>query len=143
MKTKLENYKFKCYYDHCEKAYLTKYHLRRHINSTHLNIKTFTCPGCSKSFSSKQNFKEHMQLQCGHKTSIGDKEVKIEAELAVLNKLPLMARLSQIFSQGETMSFSKAKNNSNRPMPVLPPIDGDRQSVWGNAKIPILPILLN
>ena len=58
---------FQCYYSECGKTYKTRFNLRRHINSTHLKIKGFTCPECNKPFVSKQNLKEHHYIHTGEK----------------------------------------------------------------------------
>ena len=58
---------FICYYSECGKTYKTRFNLRRHINSTHLKIKGFTCPECNKPFVSKQNLKEHHYIHTGEK----------------------------------------------------------------------------
>mmetsp|Transcript_12575 Transcript_12575/g.12650 ORF Transcript_12575/g.12650 Transcript_12575/m.12650 type:complete len:89 (-) Transcript_12575:171-437(-) len=58
---------FECYYDFCHKLYKTKFNLRRHINSSHLKIKSYTCDQCQKLFVSKQNLKEHALIHTGEK----------------------------------------------------------------------------
>lgn len=142
MKKDVANYKFKCYYSNCEKAYLTKYHLRRHINAAHLQIKSFVCSQCSKAFSSKQNYKEHEISHSQSKNSPTRVEIfKNTQEPNNSNEKSLLSMLTRIFRE-EPQKASKI-NTRNKPMPVLPPVDFDRQSIWGTIKIPIIPILLN
>ncbi|CAG9319669.1 unnamed protein product [Blepharisma stoltei] len=144
MKKDAANYKFKCYYTNCDKAYLTKYHLRRHINAAHLQIKSFVCSQCSKAFSSKQNFKEHELLHAANKNSPSRPEIFKPVIPASQNKATsLVAMLINITYQQEEATKPMKSNAKNKPMPVLPPVDLERQSNWGVIKIPILPILLN
>ncbi|CAG9326277.1 unnamed protein product [Blepharisma stoltei] len=144
MKKDATSYKFKCYYTNCDKAYLTKYHLRRHINAAHLQIKSFVCSQCSKAFSSKQNFKEHELLHAANKNSPSRtdmlKPLSSPSETKARSLLSLLAIISH--QQEEPVKPTKS-NARNKPMPVLPPVDSERQSQWGLIKIPILPILLS
>ena len=58
---------FQCYYSECGNSYKTRFNLRRHINSSHLKIKSFICQECNKLFVSKQNLKEHHFIHTGEK----------------------------------------------------------------------------
>lgn len=55
-----KNFEFNCEYKGCEKAYSTKYNLKRHLECVHEGIKRFQCDLCSKFLSSKQNLQEHL-----------------------------------------------------------------------------------
>lgn len=58
---------FVCYYPDCGKTFVTKFNLRRHVNSTHLAIKAYTCLVCFKNFACKQNLNEHNFIHTGEK----------------------------------------------------------------------------
>jgi uncharacterized Zn-finger protein len=47
--------------------YLSKYCLKRHINSNHLKIKPHVCQVCSKAFITNQLLREHMPVHTGEK----------------------------------------------------------------------------
>jgi hypothetical protein len=61
------NQSFQCFYGNCNKEYLSKYSLKRHINSKHLKIKPHVCEICSKAFIANQLLKEHMLVHTGEK----------------------------------------------------------------------------
>lgn len=46
----------------CAKSYSSKYNLKRHIDSSHRNIRPFSCPVCSNGFASKQNLRDHSYI---------------------------------------------------------------------------------
>lgn len=50
---------YQCYYEKCQKVFCTKFNLRRHVNSAHLDIRAYGCSYCTDTFSSKQNLIEH------------------------------------------------------------------------------------
>jgi DNA phosphorothioation-dependent restriction protein DptG len=55
----IKSFEYSCEFKGCEKAYSTKYNLKRHIESVHQSIKRFQCDLCNKFLSSKQNLQEH------------------------------------------------------------------------------------
>jgi uncharacterized Zn-finger protein len=60
---KNENYKeFKCIFKECQKKFLLKWHLERHLK-THCYIKRFICnlDNCSKEYKSKENMVLHIK----------------------------------------------------------------------------------
>lgn len=59
-----------CMYPCCEKMYSTKFNLKRHVETTHLNIKRYMCDVCQKLFASKQNLLEHKFIHTGDKPFI-------------------------------------------------------------------------
>lgn len=62
-----EFFTFPCYHSNCDKVYLSKYSLRRHIKSFHLKIKPFVCPICSKAFIANPLLQEHLLVHTGEK----------------------------------------------------------------------------
>ena len=61
MKSKI----YPCPYAACGKIYSSTVNLKRHVDCIHLKVKDFTCPVCSKSLSSKQNYREHLYIHSG------------------------------------------------------------------------------
>ena len=51
----------------CDKAYNTKFNLKRHVNSHHLKTHRHVCDLCERQFSSNQNLIEHQYLHNGKK----------------------------------------------------------------------------
>jgi len=130
---------YKCYYLNCQKSYKTKYNLRRHINCTHLRIKNFTCCYCSKSFGTKQNLQEHEKLHVKEDFSLNKKTVKPKtAKVNPSNPRPFVLSKHYMEPKAE-YEFPAAPG----PLPVLPPVDEERQGNWGKIKIPVIPILLD
>lgn len=60
-----------CPYHGCEAAPRDAWHLRRHINSVHRNLRPFKCKICSKTFKQKDHLKKHA---CTHQTHLNFKE---------------------------------------------------------------------
>ena len=54
-----------CEYEGCNKCFCSSFNLNRHIESTHLGIRKYKCPVCSKELSSKQNFIDHQNIHTG------------------------------------------------------------------------------
>lgn len=54
-----------CEYEGCTKCFCSSFNLNRHIESTHLGIRKYKCPVCSKELSSKQNFIDHQNIHTG------------------------------------------------------------------------------
>eukprot|EP00835_Amoeboradix_gromovi_P003850 NODE_271_length_12205_cov_0.703205.p6 type:complete len:278 gc:universal NODE_271_length_12205_cov_0.703205:1801-968(-) len=50
-----------CPYDDCDKTYVQKSSLNRHIKSFHLKVYNFICKECHKTFSHRNNFSYHLQ----------------------------------------------------------------------------------
>ena len=57
---------FDCDYSGCQKAFTTRFSLRRHY-LTHMGIKEHGCPYCKKRFSLSQYLKEHIYIHTGEK----------------------------------------------------------------------------
>lgn len=58
---------FCCMYMGCDKTYSTKFNLKRHVETIHLNKKRHYCEECKRWFASKQNLVEHMYTHSGEK----------------------------------------------------------------------------
>ena len=56
-----------CMIPGCPKSYTSRYNLMRHVRNKHQKSKEITCPKCNRSFSSKQNLREHMNIHEGTK----------------------------------------------------------------------------
>jgi hypothetical protein len=154
----IEQELYSCYYENCPRTYSSKYNLRRHVNSTHLRIRCFTCERCSKKFTSKQSLKEHFYIHTGEKPftcletscnkkfrqasqlNVHRKKVHMlasfptvkrsEANVQVPFDIDLNADLS------ETINFSIGQRE-------LPSISETRRAPQSTGKLPVLPILLN
>ena len=50
---------YRCSFEECEKAFSTRYNLKRHEDTYHLSLRPYVCPDCFKDFASKQNLLEH------------------------------------------------------------------------------------
>ena len=62
---------FKCHI--CEKAFWHPWHVRRHINSKHKQIKPASCDVCGKSFDSERYLKKFHQCRGSHKCNFCNK----------------------------------------------------------------------
>ena len=146
----------KCPYNSCNKVYYTKFNLRRHINSYHLELKNFKCDICSKSFVSKQNLKDHHYIHSGEKPflcpEIGCKKrfrqtsqlnVHLKTHkrrsLRVSQEIPplLLSSLEIPLDQTELEELELP----NKEESMLPPVEASR--IQANVKLPFLPNLLN
>ena len=56
-----------CMIPGCDKAYSTKFNLKRHVETIHLRKKRHQCTICYRWFASKQNLSEHTNLHTGAK----------------------------------------------------------------------------
>lgn len=54
-----------CMHRDCESEYSTKFNLKKHVESVHMNVKRFKCPSCYVYFSSKQSLQEHANIHTG------------------------------------------------------------------------------
>jgi uncharacterized Zn-finger protein len=149
MKTK----SFLCYYEDCRRVFATKFNLRRHVNSAHLDIRDFCCRHCDNTFSSKQNLIEHEFIHtdlkpylcpvplCGlsfrqasqfsvHKRSHNCKKGKKKAHTSSENCI-------KEYLDSVNLYIDQATDD----LVTLPKIEQGRQA--GDTKLPIMPQLLN
>ncbi|CAG9328903.1 unnamed protein product [Blepharisma stoltei] len=136
----MEN-QYKCYYLNCTKAYKTKYNLRRHINAIHLKIRNFVCSICSKTFACKQNLNEHELLH--NKSKRLCKQERTKPQLKNTENKGIATPFELLFIHEELFKSNPNIKVPSGPMPVLPPVDKNRQSEWVQTRIPILHSLLN
>lgn len=116
---------YECYYEDCRKTYNSKYNLIRHINSFHLDNKSYMCSYCSKGFYNKQCLDLHIS------TGMCD------FQYWPREKLGLYEDLSQI------TEAKKHRLQAPPPLqlPVLPRIEKDRQVPLHLAKLPIISLI--
>ena len=57
-----------CPYPSCAKDFATSYNLSKHINSHHLQIKSFHCLHCGKNYGYKHSLRQHIETH--HKTQV-------------------------------------------------------------------------
>lgn len=117
---------YTCYYRDCQKIYNSKYNLIRHINSFHLDTKSYTCQFCTKGFYNKQSLDSHLSTRT------------CESSSTALSAVPydLISQLSS------THGFTpKMQEPTPLNLPVLPKIEFNRQIPLKFAKFPIIQIL--
>mmetsp|Transcript_5172 Transcript_5172/g.9529 ORF Transcript_5172/g.9529 Transcript_5172/m.9529 type:complete len:167 (+) Transcript_5172:393-893(+) len=152
---KYKNYM--CYYEDCRKVFCTKFNLRRHVNSAHLNIRAFCCRHCDDTFSSKQNLIEHEFIHddlkpyvcsvagCGlrfrqasqfsvHKRSHSSKKGKKKSHSSTENCI-------KQYLDSINQSIIQKTFTPDEAAVALPKVELERQSE--DAKLPIMPQLLN
>ena len=153
----MEGSSFICYYETCNKSYKTKFNLRRHINSFHLKLKNFKCEECSKCFVSKQNLKEHYYIHTGEKLfqcpeAKCGKRFRQASQLAVHRRIHERGNIQVKCHQdipalvltGLAMpedTECKTEKSPEVDFVALPALDSSR--VCKEAKLPVLPVLLN
>lgn len=147
---------FQCYYSECGKTYKTRFNLRRHINSSHLKIKGFTCPECNKPFVSKQNLKEHHFIHTGEKPFPCDepgcqKRFRQVSQLSIHKRIHYRHRIgSKLTPEIPEFSLSLLMSSlENLPQPeesfrfsiCLPRLKD--QAAKESVKLPVVPCLLS
>lgn len=134
---------FKCYYPNCPRSYNSKYNLKRHINTNHLHLKSYPCDQCDKTFASKKNLLKHTATHSETRFEEIPLMLKTKAKVSTdptvdLKPIPLSAYYREVLTL-----ITVNPVLSKQSLPSLPPIDLCRQSHQGDAKVPLLPILLN
>lgn len=56
-----------CMVNGCDKVYVSKFNLKRHVSVHHLRDVRYDCQLCGKNFVSKQNLREHSYTHTGEK----------------------------------------------------------------------------
>lgn len=146
---------FQCYYSECGKVYKTRFNLRRHINSSHLRIKSFICDQCNKHFVSKQNLKEHHFIHTGEKPFPCDepgcvKSFRQVSQLSIHKRIHYRQRIgNKIFQEiphllltSLQLASEKKESFENliRFSITLPEVSESRSCC--EIKLPIIPCLL-
>jgi uncharacterized Zn-finger protein len=134
---------FQCYYPNCPRSYNSKYNLKRHINTNHLHLKSYPCDQCEKTFASKKNLLKHTathsEIVFEHVPVIV-KTRKEDGKVKSYDLTPL--QLSRLYKE-VVAPIMVNPIISKQSLPSLPPVDLCRQSLQGEAKVPLLPVLLN
>lgn len=132
---------FTCYYAKCSKSYKTKYNLRRHINSNHLNIREFVCMHCSKLFACKQNLIGHEKLHLKY-------DIIPELEIPRTRAYPSRENKEEIKDLLLSNYYYELKPVYNikceiptANLPILPPISLERTITY-STRLPVMHILL-
>ena len=116
---------YKCYYQDCRKTYNSKYNLIRHINSYHLDNKSYMCSSCGRGFYNKQCLDVHVYAgACGVQTYPCRRKGLLSDLSALTDNISL--------SLHETPPIS---------LPALPRVENARQVPLNLTKLPILPLL--
>ncbi|OMJ87535.1 hypothetical protein SteCoe_10710 [Stentor coeruleus] len=116
---------YECYYEDCHKIYNSKYNLIRHINSFHLDNKSYMCSYCSKGFYNKQCLDLHIN------TGMCDNFNLPRKGLGLLEDLSLIT---------EAIRY-KLQTPPPLQLPVLPKIEKDRQVPLHLSKLPIISLI--
>lgn len=139
---------FPCYYEHCVKAFASKFNLRRHVNATHLNIKNFACDLCPRHFASKQGLVEHRFVHTGERPfccSVCGVRFRQASQLCIhrkchrqtgslLQSFP-MIKLTDLLGLGREPMLQLPQTT-----PILLPII--TQQGLKDAKLPVIPALI-
>lgn len=118
---------FKCYYPECRKQYNSKYNLIRHLNSFHLDNKSYLCPFCGKGFYNKQCLDSHL------------KEKQCEFCAKPKNGLGIVDSLNSVLEE----NYVRLADPPPLNLPVLPKIEKSRQVPSIYVKLPISPTVLD
>ena len=113
---------YKCYYEACSKNYNSKYNLIRHVNSYHLDNKSYACSSCGRGFYNKQCLDAHVY------TKVCGVLVGVHSGKGLLGDLSFITDLISPHLQ-ETPPLS---------LPALPRVEEDRQVPLSMAKLPIV-----
>lgn len=58
---------FICTYKGCQRSYCSSFNLKRHLESSHLGVKKYSCPKCDRVLSSRRNLIDHQNIHSGEK----------------------------------------------------------------------------
>ena len=89
-----------CMYPECLGEYSTKFNLKRHVESSHMNLKKYQCDVCSSSFSSKQSIKEHLRIHSGvmpYKCTACDKMFRQASQLSLHKRIHIIEGVKSEF----------------------------------------------
>lgn len=111
---------YKCYYDDCQKSYNSMYNLIRHLNSYHLDNKSYMCSFCIKGFYNKLSLDSHISRGlCGSKS-------KAQKNGLILDLAHITESPRQFIVDPPSVL-----------LPALPKIEKERQIPIGFCKLPI------
>ena len=111
-----------CYYEDCKKIYNTKYSLIRHINSYHLDNKSYMCSSWSRGFYNKQCLVDHA-LICIQKD-----HSHVPKRMGILEDISYILDLQVHYLQPVPPI----------QLPILARIEKERQVPLHMAKLPII-----
>ena len=89
-----------CMYPGCLGEYSTKFNLKRHVESFHMNVKKYQCSFCSSGFSSKQSVKEHLRIHSGvmpYKCTACDKMFRQASQLSLHKRVHIIEGVESDF----------------------------------------------
>ena len=136
---------FKCYYVNCPRSYNSKYNLKRHINTNHLHLKSYPCDQCEKTFASKKNLLKHSST---HSAGVFEevlimKKPKVKVNVNRGSPVDIRPVMLSRFYTDVFVPVAMNPTITKQSLPSLPHIDNCRKSHQDDAKIPLIPILLN
>ena len=116
---------YKCYYEACSKTYNSKYNLIRHINSYHLDNKSYICSSCGRGFYNKQCLDVHVY------TGV------CEVQSSPRGRKGLLGDLSSLTD----CVSPRIQAPPPISLPVLPKVEEARQVPLSMAKLPIVAMI--
>lgn len=139
---------FTCYYEHCSKAFASKFNLRRHVNATHLEIKNYACDLCPRHFASKQGLVEHRFIHTGERPfycSVCGKRFRQASQLCMHRKCHRQTGSQlQAFPMIKLTDLLRCETELSLQLPTATPtfLPIITQLDQEQAKLPVIPALI-